>query len=302
MKKSITVNRISMVSRATISLLIIFLLSIFDCKSNAAPIIPITFTIEGEIKEVVWRPQRLMHKGMPGMSGSLGYDSYSPAQYQTVIINFIIEAEDKISRSEVENLKKTKELTLFLPHEKDDGFLKKGMNIKVIKYCIKGDEGGNWYRHEKIIILSPNTDLQLPADTSVQGSQNMTEINTYQSLLAPEEELITLLFGSINNRQNQNAVKLLSQNINPNKETEQLWIKQFNAIKSVHIMDMQETSKETWTDTQKIYQVTLEIDMDNSAANAPIPNYGWTDNPNIRFIRVVKINNRWFIDQIGTGP
>jgi hypothetical protein len=302
MKKSITVNRISMVSRATVSLIIIFLLSIFDCKSNAAPIIPITFTIEGEIKEVVWRPQRLMHKGMPGMSGSLGHDSYSPAQYQTVIINFIIEADDKISRSEVEKLKKTNELTLFLPHEKDDGFLKKGMNIKVIKYCIRGDEGGNWYRHEKIIILSPNTDLQLPPDTSVQGSQNMAEINTYQSLLAPEEELITLLFGSINNRQNQNAVKLLSQNINPNKETEQLWIKQFNVIRSVHIMDMKETSKETWTDTQKIYQVTLEIYMDNSAANAPIPNNGWTDNPNIRFIRVVKINNRWFIDQIGTGP
>lgn len=138
-------------------------------------------------------------------------------------------------------------------------------------------------------------------DTSIQDSQNKTDAFAHQSLLAPEEELITLLFGSINNRQNHEAVKLLSQNLNPNLETERLWIDQFNAIRSVHILDLKEISKDTWTETKKIYKVTLEIYVDNSAANTPIPYYGWGDNPNIRFIAVVKINNRWYIDQIGTG-
>jgi hypothetical protein len=138
-------------------------------------------------------------------------------------------------------------------------------------------------------------------NTSVQDHQSQTKINGYQSLLAPEEEIIYLLFGSINNRQNQEAVKLLSKNLNPNKETERLWLEQFNAIRSVHILDIKERSKDTWTDTKKIYKVTLEVYVDNSAANAPIPYYGWEDNPNIRFITVVKINGRWYIDQIGTG-
>jgi hypothetical protein len=139
------------------------------------------------------------------------------------------------------------------------------------------------------------------SNTSVQDHQSRTEINSHQSLLAPEEELIYLLFGSINNRQNLEAVKLLSQNLNPNKETERLWIEQFNAIRSVHILGLKEISKDTWTETKKIYKVTLEIYVDNSAANTPIPYYGWEDNPNIRFITVVKINGRWYIDQIGTG-
>jgi hypothetical protein len=138
-------------------------------------------------------------------------------------------------------------------------------------------------------------------DTSIQYSQNKTDVYAHQSLLAPEEELITLLFGSIDNRQNQEAVKLLSQNLNPSKETERLWVEQFNAIRSVHILDLKEISKDTWTETKKIYKVTLEIYVDKPAANAPIPYYGWEDNPNIRFITVVKINNRWYVDQIGTG-
>jgi hypothetical protein len=126
-------------------------------------------------------------------------------------------------------------------------------------------------------------------------------LGAYQSLLAPEEELIYLLFGSINNRQNQEAVKLLNQRLNPNRETEKRWLEQFNAIRSVHIMDIREISRDAWTDTKKIYKVTLEIYVDNSAAEAPIPNYGWEDNPNIRFVTVIKISNRWFVDQIGTG-
>jgi len=297
-----------MVSSKTISLITIFLLSISVCKSISAPIIPITFTIEGEIKEVLWQPQRLIHKGIPGMSGSLGHDSYSLAQFRALISNFTIETKDEFSRSEVEKIRSAKEFILFLKHEKDDGFLKKGMNIKVINYCIKGDEGGNWYSYDKIIILSSsakeNSEFLFPnaLNTSGQINQNQTDVNVYQSLLAPEEELITLLFGSINNHKNQDAVKLLSQNLNPNKESEKLWLDQFNAIKSAHIMDIKEISKDTWSETKKIYKVTLEIYADDSAANTPIPYYGWADNPNIRFITVVKINNKWFIDQIGTGP
>ena len=139
-------------------IIMIIVLIVFVCGAISAPIIPITFTIEGEIKEVVWQPRKFVRKGIPGMSGSLGHDSYSLAQYQIVISDFTIKADDERSQSEVERLKRSTEVTLFLTHEKEDGSLKKGMNIKVINYCIKGDEGGNWYGYEKIIILESSHD------------------------------------------------------------------------------------------------------------------------------------------------
>jgi hypothetical protein len=104
--------------------------------------------------------------------------------------------------------------------------------------------------HAGEALQSPNS-----SNTPVQDHQNQTEINTYQSLLAPEEELIYLLFGSINNHQNQEAVKLLSQNLNPSKETERHWLEQFNAIRSVHILDLKEIPKDTWTETKKFPRV-----------------------------------------------
>jgi hypothetical protein len=128
-------------------------------------------------------------------------------------------------------------------------------------------------------------------------------LNDNQSLLAPEEELITNFFGLINNRQIPEAISLMSPQAVPDDSTKQAWGVHFNQIKSVNILNLEAISEDAWTDISKIYQVTLEIYVDEKAANAPIPYYGWSDNPNIRFITVWKSNDgKWYIDQIGTGP
>lgn len=126
--------------------------------------------------------------------------------------------------------------------------------------------------------------------------------NDNQSLLAPEEELIANFYGLIDNRQIPEAISLMSSNAVPDDSAKQAWGVQFNAIRSVNIMNMEAVSQDTWTDNSKVYKVTLEIYVDSSAADAPIPYYGYVDNPNIRFITVIKdTNGRWYIDQIGTG-
>jgi len=119
--------------------------------------------------------------------------------------------------------------------------------------------------------------------------------NSGQSLLSPEEELLTDFFGLINSDQIPDAIALMSDRAAPDDSAKQAWGVQFNAVRSVHVLDMEEVSQDTW-------KVTLEIYVDESAADAPIPYYGWEDNPNIRFITVVKDENGvWKIDQIGTG-
>jgi hypothetical protein len=129
------------------------------------------------------------------------------------------------------------------------------------------------------------------------------DLNNNQSLLAPEEELIANFFGMINNQQITEAITLMSPRAVPDAASKQAWGVQFNAMKLVNVMGMEAVSQDTWTDKTKVYKVTLEIYVDQSAANEPIPYYGYGDNPNIRFITVWKgDNDRWYIDQIGTGP
>jgi len=42
--------------------------------------------------------------------------------------------------------------------------------------------------------------------------------------------------------------------------------------------------------------------IDSSAANAPIPYYGYENGQNTRFIPIIKENSLWKIDGIATGP
>lgn len=146
------------------------------------------------------------------------------------------------------------------------------------------------------------TELETKKDTSTIVPLEPGQSNSNQSLLAPEEELIANFFGMINNQQVPEAVSLLSPRAVPDEASKQAWEVQFNAMRLVSVMNMEAVARDTWTDNTKVYKVTLEIYVDQSAANEPIPYYGYGDNPNIRFITVWKgTNGRWYIDQIGTG-
>ncbi len=150
-------------------------------------------------------------------------------------------------------------------------------------------------QHRQATILDPAMPLVPPREEQ----QNL---NNQQSLLAPEEELIYNFFALINNKEIPEAITLMSPNLVPDDGAKQAWGVQFNAIKSIHILSIQETNQEMWTDISKEYEVILEAYVDEAAATAVIPYYGWADNPNVRFITVWQgSDNRYYIDQIGTG-
>ena len=124
--------------------------------SLGSPAIPTTYTLTGTIDDVSWHPRKLVRKGIPDMSGSLGYDKYAPARYVVKLSNVEFgEAKDEFSRAEVEKLKNAETLTLTLRHEKDDGFLAVNMRITIVDYTTEGDEGGYWHSFKKIDILEP---------------------------------------------------------------------------------------------------------------------------------------------------
>jgi len=120
--------------------------------------------------------------------------------------------------------------------------------------------------------------------------------------LPTEEDIIRNFFNLINERRIPEAVNMMSKINVENDSTKQAWGVQFNAIKSINVQKIEKSMEENWTDNSHTYKVILEAYVSSEAAGAPIPYYGWADNPNIRWVQLVRENNLWRINGLATGP
>ena len=143
-----------------------------------------------------------------------------------------------------------------------------------------------------------------------QNSQNKTEItNTIPSPTKSdsvphpsEEDIIRNFFNLINEKKTDDAVNMMSEKNTSNSSTKNAWKTQFDAFKSINVQSIEKSMEENWSENSHTYKVTLEVFVSSEATNAPIPNYGYEDNPNIRWIPLIKENNNWKIDGLATGP
>jgi hypothetical protein len=120
--------------------------------SFSAPMMPWNpLTIEGTIEEVTWVPTETV-KGIPGWSGSAAHDRTFPAHYKVILANIIVPKKTKAF--DPPSYKSGDTVTIKLNHDKDDGYLKSGMRIKVVDYKESGDEGGEWTYFKSVEILS----------------------------------------------------------------------------------------------------------------------------------------------------
>lgn len=133
-----------------------------------------------------------------------------------------------------------------------------------------------------------------------------TVVNTTPSLGVPlpsETDVINLFFNLINEHRIPEAISMMSTNLVPDDNTKQGWGIHFNAIESIHVRQIEPYMENTWTGNKHIYQVTLEARVSDEAANAPIPYYGWSGNPEARWITIEKNQDKeWQIAEIATGP
>ncbi|OGG00026.1 hypothetical protein A2Y99_02195 [Candidatus Gottesmanbacteria bacterium RBG_13_37_7] len=94
----------------------------------------------------------------------------------------------------------------------------------------------------------------------------------------------------------------MSKQMTGDDSAKQIWGVQFNVIKSINILKVEPSMQENWSDSSHTYKITLEAYVSSDAANAPIPYYGWGDNPNIRWVELVKEDGLWKINNLATGP
>ena len=116
------------------------------------------------------------------------------------------------------------------------------------------------------------------------------------------EDVIKNFFALINERKIPEAVAMMSTTLVPDDSAKQAWGVQFNDIKSINVQKIEPSLPENWTDQSHVYKVTLEAYVSSEAADAPIPYYGWHDNPNLRWIEIVKEGELWKVNSIATGP
>ncbi|MCR4326662.1 MAG: hypothetical protein NUV52_03335 [Candidatus Roizmanbacteria bacterium] len=98
------------------------------------------------------------------------------------------------------------------------------------------------------------------------------------------------------------ALSMMSADMLGDEAQQQAWGVQFNAFESFVVTSMQDSLKETWTSDTQQFKAVIEVTMKPDAIEAPIPNYGWDNGENIRWIVMKKINGRWNVDAIATGP
>jgi len=117
---------------------------------------------------------------------------------------------------------------------------------------------------------------------------------------AKHAAVISQFIALINDHRVSDALAMMGPELVPDADRA-AWTRQFSAIKSIHVMDIR--SADTGRSGPCFeYKVTLEADVSSEAANAPIPYYGWDDNPNLRWIKLCPRGDQWLISSIGTGP
>jgi len=143
-------------------------------------------------------------------------------------------------------------------------------------------------------------------NTPVATLENQQPINTSPKTEAPlpsETDIIRNFFSLINEQKPSEAVMMMPKNITEEDSLKQAWAVQFNAFKSVLVDEITPSMQENWVNDTHTYQVNLTVEMKPEAINVlPIPNYGFDDGSNVRFVALQKEDGLWKITGLATGP
>lgn len=119
---------------------------------------------------------------------------------------------------------------------------------------------------------------------------------------AEHSAAIARFVAAIDDGRIDDALAMMGPNLVPDAAARAAWTRQFAAIISLRLVEVRPASAGA-NGPCFDYRVALEAAVSPEAAKAPIPNYGWDDHPNLRWIALCPGSNRsWLISSFGTGP
>ena len=160
----------------------------------------------------------------------------------------------------------------------------------------------------KAIDNEKNILLAVAVAQRIAGGDNFVQVKptnkTASTTPLPQEtDIINAFINLIDEGRASDAVGMMSPQITRDDTAKQAWAVNFNAIESIKVDKVISSMESDWTADRHSYQVSLNIEMKPEAQQAkPIPNYGWDDGKNTRWINLVKVDGKWYVDGIATGP
>jgi hypothetical protein len=87
-----------------------------------------------------------------------------------------------------------------------------------------------------------------------------------------------------------------------NEASVEEWKKKFTSFEKAQIVNLEPENQSGWSINNHTYKVTVNVKMLPEAAGASVPNYGWQNGDNIRWITLRKgADNLWRVLEIATG-
>jgi len=130
---------------------------------------------------------------------------------------------------------------------------------------------------------------------------NIFGINQQQDVpVFTAENLIRNFASAIDNGRIPEAVDLLDSNLKKDDSSVQMWGIQFNAFENFDIVNLEKIDNSY---DENFFKVIFDVKLKPDIHSVAIPNYGWENGENIRWIRVVKDTEGFYkILNINTGP
>ena len=154
------------------------------------------------------------------------------------------------------------------------------LNYRIFVDAITGSVSGAINDRDEAMIL--------PID--VQALQQTHVVNHQADLLQ--------FFSFISKGDQISAVRQLAYQASPNEATAQQWLANFNSIKSLKIVSVEQANLEQWTATWESYKVTIDITTSEKPEK-----YGWDNGRNIRWVTIIpQGGGAWKVAGLATGP
>lgn len=139
--------------------------------------------------------------------------------------------------------------------------------------------------------------------TNINAGQNQEVAESEEVPLPQGGDIVRLFFNLLDEKRIPEAVAMMNPALYPDEASKQEYGVQFNIFDSISAKSVEPFSFGDETENEKTYKAVLQVKIKPGAAkNAPIPNYGWENGENIRWICLEKIENVWKISCISTGP
>ena len=140
------------------------------------------------------------------------------------------------------------------------------------------------------LLMAASLFLVLANPVSAQSRLNAAHVETIQRFIA-----------AIDAQRPADAVDMMSVELNPDATAKREWVQHFSAIKSIRVMAIEPSALGVPAPCAQ-YKVKLEAHV-AADPKAPMPFYGWDDNPNFRWIMLCpNQSGAWLIASFGTGP